>query len=109
MATVQQILSNKGSQVWTVGKRVTVQQAAMLMNEHRIGALVVLEQNQVAGMFTERDVLRRVVGEYRDPAQTYVEDVMTADVVCGTPDTSIDEARGAMKTRRIRHLPVIDS
>jgi CBS domain-containing protein len=108
MTTVQQILSNKGSQVWTVGKRVTVQQAAILMNEHRIGALVVLDQNQVAGMFTERDVLRRVVGEYRDPAQTYVEDVMTADVVCGTPETTIDEARGAMKNRRIRHLPVVD-
>jgi CBS domain-containing protein len=108
MAIVREILADKGSQVWTVGKHATVQQAVNLMNEHKIGALVVTDQDQVEGIFTERDVLRRAVGEYRDPARTTVAEVMTVDLVCCRPETALDEARGAMKNRRIRHLPVLD-
>ncbi len=108
MATVRDILGTKGSQVWLIGKDVSVQQAANLMNEHKIGALVVMDRDQVAGMFSERDVLRRVVGEYRDPTQTPVGDVMTTEVFCCTPETSIEEARAAMRDHRIRHLPVVD-
>ena len=81
---------------------------AHLMNQHKIGALVVIEDGRVVGMFTERDVLRRVVGEERDPRTTLVGDVMTTEVACCTPETTIDEARGAMKNRRVRHLPLVD-
>ena len=108
MGTVREILTRKGSQVWSVGKEATVLDAALLMNEHRIGALVVLEDGRVAGMFTERDVLRRVVAEQRDPVRTRVVEVMTDEVICGTLETSVEEARGAMKNRRIRHLPLVD-
>jgi CBS domain-containing protein len=108
MATARDILAGKGSQVRTIGKGASVLQAALLMNEHKIGALVVLEQKQIAGMFTERDVLRRVVGEQRDPARTTVAEVMTTEVACCTSATTLDEARVAMKDRRIRHLPVVD-
>lgn len=108
MATVREILDRKGAGVYTIGKDARVLQAALLMNEHKIGALVVLEADQVVGMFTERDVLRRVVGEQRDPATTLVAQVMTTELVCCTPETTIDEARAAMKNRRIRHLPLID-
>jgi CBS domain-containing protein len=108
MATVMAILANKGTHVLTIGREATVIQAALLMNEHKVGALVVTEGDGVAGMFTERDVLRRVVGEHRDPAATRVADVMTTEVLCCEPQTSIDEARGVMKNRRIRHLPVVD-
>jgi CBS domain-containing protein len=108
MASVRDILARKGTHVFTVGKDATVLQAALLMNEHRIGALVVVEGGRVAGMFTERDVLVRVVGGQRDPATTRVADVMTAEVACCSTETSIEEARGAMKNRRIRHLPVVD-
>jgi CBS domain-containing protein len=108
MATVREILARKGGQVFTTGKGTTVLEAALLMNEHKIGALVVLEAGGVAGMFTERDILQRVVGQHRDPATTTVGDVMTAEVVCCTPETTIDEARGAMKNRRIRHMPLVD-
>jgi CBS domain-containing protein len=79
----------------------------MLMNEHRIGALVVVDAERIVGMFTERDVLMRVVAEQRDPASTLVADVMTTNVVCCTPETTLEEARGAMRDRRIRHLPVL--
>jgi len=108
MSIVREILAKKGSQVLSIGRRATVLDAALLMNEHKIGALVVIDDGRVAGMFTERDVLRRVVGERRDPATTIVDDVMTVEVVCCTQETPIDEARGAMMNRRIRHLPVVD-
>jgi CBS domain-containing protein len=109
MATVREILARKGSHVFTIGPEASVMDAATLMNEHKIGALVVIDDGRgVIGMFTERDVLRRVVGEQRDPVTTRVADVMTTEVACATPATTIEEARGAMKNRRIRHLPLVD-
>jgi CBS domain-containing protein len=108
MAVINDILTTKGSQVLTIGPDATVLQAVMLMNDHKIGALVVTTGSDVAGMFTERDLLRRVVGERRDPNTTKVAEVMTTEVVCCTPDTTLEEARGAMKNRRIRHLPVVE-
>src|SRR5438105_2144258 len=98
MATVKDILAKKeGMQVWTVSKEATVLQAAQLMNQHKIGALVVLEGDQIAGMFTERDVLKRVVGEERPPSTTPVAAVMTAEVSCCTLQTPLEEVRAAMK------------
>ena len=109
MATLRDILARKGSHVFTIGPEATVMDAATLMNEHKVGALVVIDDGRgVIGMFTERDVLRRVVGEQRDPLTTHVADVMTTEVACATPATTIEEARGAMKNRRIRHLPLVD-
>jgi CBS domain-containing protein len=107
MVTVQELLGRKGSHVITVGADATVLDAALVMNEHRVGAVVVVDEGRIQGMFTERDVLRRVVGERRDPTQTSVSEVMTRDVFCCTPQTSLEEARGTMKNRRIRHLPVV--
>jgi CBS domain-containing protein len=106
MAIIREILLPKGSQVWSIGTSATALQAALLMNEHKIGALVVIDQGRVAGMFTERDVLR-LVAERRDPAQTSVGDVMTTEVICCSPTTPVDEAKSAMKNRRVRHLPVV--
>ncbi len=108
MATVRDILSRKDTHVFTVGKHATVLDAALLMNEHRIGALVVLEAGRVIGIVTERDVLQRVVAGQRDPKYTLVAEVMTGEVACCTLATPLGEVRGAMKNRRIRHLPVVD-
>jgi CBS domain-containing protein len=108
MATVREILARKGPHVFTIGPGATVRDAAHLMNEHKIGSLVVIDDGQVVGIFTERDVLQRVVGEERNPASTTVGEVMTTEVVCCTPETTIAEARGAMKNRRVRHLPLVD-
>jgi CBS domain-containing protein len=109
MATVREILSRKGAHVFTIGKDATALDAALLMNEHKIGALVVVDAGRVIGMFTERDVLQRVVGQHRDAATTLVGEAMTTEVVCCTPETTIEEARGAMKNRRVRHLPLVDA
>lgn len=108
MATVQDILIVKGAHVQSVGPEATVLDAALLMNDSKIGSLMVLDGGHVAGIITERDLLQRVVAQRRDPAATLVQDVMTTELVCCRTDTELDEARGVMKNRRIRHLPVVD-
>jgi CBS domain-containing protein len=108
MATVQDILAGKGSHVFSIGPDATVLDAALLMNEHKVGSLLVMSAGQVAGIITERDLLQRVVAQRRDPADSPVRDVMTTEVVCGRPETTVDEARAVMKNRRIRHMPVLD-
>lgn len=106
MPTVLDILATKGSHVASVSPTATVLEAIMRMNELKIGALVVKEGERVVGVFTERDVLRRVIAAEREPRNTRVGEVMTRDIVCCTPDTDIDEASRIMRDRRIRHLPV---
>jgi CBS domain-containing protein len=108
MPTVKDILAAKGSYVLSIGPDATVLSAALLMNEHKIGGLVVLQEAQLVGMITERDLLKHVVAECRDPARTLVKEVMTTEVICCRPHTTLEEARGVMKNRRIRHLPVVD-
>ena len=109
MPTVRDILSNKSSsKVHTIRPGATVLEAIERMNEHGIGALVVTEGEHVVGMFTERDVLRRVVGKERPPGEMFVAEVMTGEVACTGPGEDLDEVRAVMKNRRIRHLPVCD-
>ena len=108
MSTVQSVLSKKGGQVVTIGAGDTALMAATLMNERGIGGLVVLDGDRVAGMFTERDILRRVVAMRRDPAATPVRDVMTSPVAYCRRETTLDECRAVMTEKRIRHLPVVD-
>jgi CBS domain-containing protein len=106
--TVKELLRIKGPHVLTVGTDATVLQAVNLMNDHHVGSLVVLDQGRIVGMFTERDILRRVVGEHRAPDHTTVGEVMTTEVFACNPSTPIEEARAAMRDHRIRHLPVLD-
>src|SRR5437588_618466 len=108
MATVKDILSTKGTHVLTIGPGATVFEAALLMNEHKIGSLLVLEDGRLVGIITERDILQRVVAQRRDPGELPIQEVMTTELVCGQPHTTVDEARGVMKNRRIRHMPIID-
>jgi CBS domain-containing protein len=108
MPTVQEILKDKGPFVHCIEPSATVLDATRKMNEHKIGALVVTESGRVAGMFTERDVLLRIVAEQRPAATTLVRDVMSTRVACCEPGMTIDEARTVMRNRRIRHLPVVD-
>lgn len=109
MARVSDVLSSKGAGVMTIGAGASVLEAAQLMNEQRIGGLVVTERDQVAGIFTERDVLQRVVAKQLDPAATTVGEVMTSEIVCGESSMSIEEARNIFMNRRIRHLPIVDA
>jgi CBS domain-containing protein len=108
MATVNDALARKGSRLVTIGRDASALEAAQLMNQHRIGCLVVLDDGRVSGVLSERDVLSRIVAEGRDPAQTRVHEVMTREVVCCERNTDLEEARSVFKNRRIRHLPVVD-
>ena len=110
MSTLSELLRIKeGDPLHSVSQQASVLDAVLLMNDHSIGAVIVTGSGKMSGIFTERDVLRRVVGAGRDPATTPVEEVMTVRVICCTPATTGDEARTLMKNRRIRHLPVLDS
>ncbi len=108
MATVMDILRIKGTEVLSIGPEATVLDAAVAMNKDKIGSLLVIDGNQVIGIITERDILQRVVAHRLDAGATAVKDVMTTELVCCLPHTRIEEARGVMKNRRIRHLPVMD-
>jgi CBS domain-containing protein len=107
MATVRDILAKKGSSVISVAPSETVLRAAELMSDRGIGGLVVTSGGRLAGIFTERDILRRVVAQRLDPATTPVAEVMTAPVTACTPDTPVDECAAMMTAKRIRHLPVV--
>lgn len=109
MASVRDLLTRKHGDVVTVVGTTTVLDASTLMVERGIGGVVVLDGDRLAGIFTERDVLRRVVAMRRDPAQTLVQDVMTTPVLTVTRETTLEECRATMTERRIRHLPVIDA
>ena len=109
MATLRDILARKGRDVISVRPGDTVLHAANLMNERGIGGLLVLEGTETAGIFTERDVLRRVVAQGRDPAATRVAEVMSTPVATCEPDLSLEDAAALMTERRIRHLPVRDA
>lgn len=115
MTTVKDLLDRKNSgncrPVCTTTPSTTVLEAVQAMNRERIGALVVLdghsaEEAVLTGIFTERDVLTRVVGERRDPASTTVGEVMTSGPVTCNPTTSIEQVKRIVTQHRVRHLPV---
>lgn len=94
--------------VHAVGKNTSVRTCVQQMVELNIGAMLVMEGDDLIGIFSERDCLSRVVGAGLDPDHTLVRDVMTAHPRCVTPQTSLSEAMSIVTNDRIRHLPVID-
>ena len=109
MPTAQSVLDRKGTEVATVDRQATILDSARLMNDRRIGALVVVEGDKVVGIFTERDILCRVVAAERDPAKTRVGEVMTSPMACCRRDTKLTGCKAVMTEKRIRHLPVVES
>ncbi len=108
MPSASTILERKGSDVATVEREISVLDAAKLMNDRRIGALVVTAGDRVVGIFTERDILNRVVAASREPGSTPVADVMTSPMACCRRDTPLAECKSVMSEKRIRHLPVVE-
>ncbi len=108
MATVQDILGRKGGEVVSTVAGESVLHAARLMNERGIGSVVVTEGGELVGIFTERDVLRRVVAEQRDPAQVTLGEVMTSPVITCRPEARLEECMALFTEKRVRHLPVVD-
>lgn len=105
---VKRILEEKGNDVYAVNPEATVLEAVRRMNEHRVGALMVMDGDRPVGIFSERDVLTRVLDGGKDPARTRVAEVMTTDLVCVRPETTVEEAMAVVTERRCRHLPVME-
>lgn len=105
---VAMVLKRKGYQVLSVSPSVTVLEAVHQMNQHQIGCILVMDGPRLLGIFTERDVLTRVVAKERAPAACLVSEVMTSTPYTISEDTTIEQTMDLFHNRRCRHLPVID-
>ena len=107
-ALLSALLKNKGHDIKTITPKQTVFECAVMMTELKIGALVVMENNELAGIISERDILRKLVINCDDPKKVLVEKLMTRDLVTVTSDTTVHQAMRIVTEKRIRHLPVLD-
>jgi CBS domain-containing protein len=108
MTTTHDILRLKGHTVHAVRPDDTVLAALGVMAEHDIGAVLVLEDDQIVGILTERDYARKVALMGRASKDSPVRSIMTADVVCVPPSGTVEDCMGLMTERRVRHLPVVE-
>ena len=107
MLSVYDILCSKGQTVHSVAPDDTVLHALSVMAKHEIGAVLVIEEEKLIGILTERDYARRVVLMGRSSRDSAIRDVMTSQVVCVGPDRSVSDCMALMTDRRVRHLPVV--
>jgi CBS domain-containing protein len=109
MQTVNQLLRAKGGQVFSVAPEDSVLHAIEVMATRHVGALLVMEQDSLLGIISERDYARKVILKNRSSHDTPVRDIMTAPAVSVTPDDTVHHCMEIMTERRFRHLPVIKS
>jgi CBS domain-containing protein len=107
MKQAKNILESKGNVIWAVNPESTVLDAIGVMADKRIGALLVMKGDSLAGVFSERDYARKVVLMGKSSRETAVGEIMTSEVVVSTPENTIEECMSLMTTKRIRHLPVV--
>jgi CBS domain-containing protein len=108
MKTLQQVLDDKQNQgVISIDPNSTVLDALMLLAEHNIGALAVIENQTLVGIFSERDYARQVRLKNKDSKTTPISQVMSKNLVVAKPDDLLDSAMNTMSNKRIRHLPVV--
>ena len=108
MKTVKQVLDNKGYQVHSVTPKSTVYEALEKMDREGIGALVVLDGDELAGIVSERDYARKVVLTGRHSRDTPVRDIMTENVICVSSDIRVDASLSIMTKKCVRHLVIRD-
>jgi CBS domain-containing protein len=107
--TVEEILEQKGRDVWTISPKATVMEALKLMAEKHVGALVVMHDDQVAGIISERDYARKVVLRGRTSINTHVKEIMTDKVYYVGLKTTAEECLILTTQQSIRHLPVLEN
>ncbi|MFN0051001.1 MAG: CBS domain-containing protein [Planctomycetales bacterium] len=103
------ILSRKGRDVFTISSKATIAQAVESMVEHNCGSLVICDDGALAGIISERDILRAIAGGQRPLSAVLVEERMTRRVITGDPADDLNKIMGIMTEHRIRHLPVLES
>lgn len=107
MKTVQQILNTKPSQIFSVVATTSVLDALRIMTDKNISALLIIDDNELLGIFTERDYARKIMLQGKASKDTQISDVMTANLLTVQPTDSIDLCMQIMTERHIRHLPVL--
>jgi len=107
MKYVQQVLKSKGNDVWTIPQDASVFDALQLMAQKNIGALVVVDQKNVVGIFSERDYARKSLDFDESPRLTPVHKMMISRVIYVTPDNTAEECMALFTQKRVRHLPVM--
>ena len=107
--TISNILHHKGPSVWTISPQATVFEAIELLARKNIGALPVVEEGRLVGIFSERDYTRKVALEGKTSHSTKVSDILTANVATVTPQDSVEDAMRLMTEKHIRHLPVMEN
>ena len=108
MATVTNILANKAKETFTISPESSVYQALEMMVEKNVSALIIMDGEHIAGIFTERDYARKVILKGKASKETPVSDIMTKDLITVTAGTSIDDCMQLMTSKYIRHLPVVE-
>ncbi|MEJ2793857.1 CBS domain-containing protein [Iodobacter sp. LRB] len=109
MKTARQLLAEKAiDNILSVTPQASVYQALQMLAEKNIGALLVMEENHLVGIFSERDYARKVILMGKTSAGTPVSEIMTRKLLCVPPTATIDECMAIMSEKRIRHLPVLD-
>lgn len=108
MKLVSQLLTSKGHDVWSIAPDTTVLNALQLMADRKIGALLVLDEDKLVGVFSERDYARKVVLKGKSSKDTSVGDVMSSNIVRVVPDQTTELCMSLMTEKRVRHLPVVD-
>lgn len=105
-APINQVITGKG-QVYSVGSETTITECVKLMTVKNIGALLVMDNGTLKGIFTERDALNKVLAFGQDANKTKVSEVMSKDPICMQPTSTVDEAMKIMTLQRFRHLPIV--
>jgi CBS domain-containing protein len=105
---ISDIIRHKGATVMTISPADSVRQLLTRLAEHNVGALVVLDDDAVVGIISERDIVRKLAERGDDALTATVGELMTATVVSCRPGDSVDEIAGVMTERRVRHMPVLD-
>jgi len=109
MTTVKQLLDEKGHEVWSVGPDESVFNAIQKMAAKNAGSLVVMENDEPIGIFTERHYARDVILKGKSSPTTPVRDIMETRVICARPTQTVEESMAVMTENRIRHLPVLEN
>ena len=108
MTTIAQLLNTKGNQIWSVEPKATIFEALEIMSEKEIGALLVMEDGKLTGIFSERDYARKVILKGKSSKETQVGELMTKKVFYMDPQKTINDCMAMMTAKRIRHVPVIE-
>lgn len=107
MRPISELLKKRGALVYSVGPQETVYEALRLLAEYNIGAMMVMDESRLVGVFSERDYTRKIALAGRSSRETLVKDIMTANVITVSPDTDTRDCMALMSQKRIRHLPVM--